>query len=175
MRPILALLSLLIALIAASASAATPCTGFKWDVSKELALFDGASVALSAGKNGGSAPTVGMDRLYQLQLLPQAAVAFAMTPGKSTATDGAYAGLAKLKLHAPGSYRVAVDAPLWIDVVSNGKLATATDFQGSQSCDGPHKIVEFDLTGSTRFVLQISGSAKAAVRLTVTRTPARKL
>jgi hypothetical protein len=175
MRPILALSVLLIALGAAPTLAAGRCTGFKWDVSKELALFDGPSVALSAGKKESPAPSLRVDRFYQLQLLPQASVTFAARPGRSSAPDGAYAGVAELKLHAPGNYRVAVDAPLWIDVVVNGKLATATDFQGQQNCDGPHKIVEFDLTGGNQFILQISGSAKATVRLTVTQTPPRKL
>ncbi|MGA2840581.1 MAG: hypothetical protein ABSG18_10445 [Steroidobacteraceae bacterium] len=175
MRPILPLSILLIALGTAPAFAAGPCTGFKWDVSKELALFNGPSVALSAAKNAAAAPTIGADRFYQLQLLPQAEVAFAVTPARSTATDGAYAGLVNLKLDAPGSYRIAVDAPMWIDVAVNGKLATAADFQGQQSCDGPHKIVEFDLSGGRQFILQISGSAKTTIRLTVTQPPPRKL
>ena len=175
MRPILAISLLLIALGAAPTFAADRCTGFKWDVSKELALFDGPSVALSAAKNASVASTLRVDRLYQLQLLPQATVTFAAAPARSTAADGAYAGVAELNLDAPGNYRVAVDAPLWLDIVMNGKLASATDFQGQQSCDGPHKIVEFDLTSGKRFMLQISGSAKATVRLTVTQTAPRKL
>ena len=75
----------------------------------------------------------------------------------------------------PGSYRIAVDGPMWIDVIDSGKLAVATDFQGQQTCDGPHKIVEFDLTGAKRFALQLSGSAKQTIRLTVTQAPPRKL
>ena len=168
-------LCLMLIATGAACAYAGPCTGFKWDVSRELALFGGPSVTVSSGKNAPSAPRISADRFYRLQLLPQAAVAFAATPGKSTASDGAYAGLAELKLAGPGTYRVAVDAPLWIDVVGDGKLAATIDFQGQQSCDGPHKIVEFDLTGAKRFMLQLSGSAKAAVRLTVTPAPARKL
>jgi hypothetical protein len=157
-----------------SAFADGPCSEFKWDVGKEHALFSGRSVALSAGKDVASAPTIGADRLYQLQLLPQTGVAFALAPGKKTLADGAYAGLAALKLDAPGNYRVSVDAPFWIDVVANGKFAATRDFQGQQNCDAPHKIVEFDLTDANQFVLQVSGSAKATVRLTVTQAPAPK-
>ncbi|MGA2187578.1 MAG: hypothetical protein ABSH33_03550 [Steroidobacteraceae bacterium] len=175
MRPIFAVWFFLVALGATPAFAEPRCTGFKWDVSKELALFDGPGVALAAGKSESTAPKVHTDLLYQLQLAPQAAVTFPTTPGRSTAADGAYAGIVELKLEAPGNYRVAVDAPMWLDIVNAGKLAAATDFQGQHNCDGPQKIVEFDLSGGTRFVLQISGSAKAAVRLTVTQTPPRKL
>ena len=155
-----------------AAFAADPCSGFKWDVSKEHALFGGPSVALTAGKDEAAAPTIGTDRLYQLQLMPQTEVAFALAPGKKMLTDGAYAGLAALELDAPGNYRVSVDVPFWIDVVANGKLAATRDFTGQQSCDAPHKIVEFDLSGAKRFVLQMSGSAKPTVRLTVTQAPA---
>jgi hypothetical protein len=151
------------------------CTGFKWDVSHELALFDASGTDLAAGKSAPSAPEIHPDRLYRVQLVPQAAVAFALEPGRSTAADGAYAGLAELILSEPGNYRVAVDAPLWIDLTANGKLAAVADFQGQPTCDGPHKIVEFDLAGSRRFTLQLSGSATAVVRLTVTRAPPRKL
>jgi hypothetical protein len=149
-----------------------PCSGFKWDVGKEHALFGGPSVALAAGKDEATAPTIGTDRLYQLQLAPQPQVAFALAPGKKMLTDGAYAGLAVLKLDTPGNYRVSLDVPFWIDVVANEKLAATRDFQGQQSCDAPHKIVEFDLSGAKRFVLQVSGSAKPTVRLTVTQAPA---
>ena len=159
---------------ATAAFAADACGGFKWDVGKEHALFGGQSVSLPAGKDIASAPTIRADRLYQLQLLPQAEVAFVLEPGKRMLTDGAYAGLAALKLDSPGNYRVSVDVPFWIDVIANGKLAATRDFQGQQGCDAPHKIVEFDLTGAKQFMLQVSGAAKTTVRLTVTQAPAPK-
>jgi hypothetical protein len=166
------LLSVLVGAGGTAAFAADPCSGFKWDISREHALFGGPSVALAAGKDEATAPTIGTDRFYQLQLMPQTEVAFALAPGKKMLTDGAYAGLAALKLDTPGNYRVSLDVPFWIDVVADGKLAVTKDFQGQQGCDAPHKIVEFDLSGAKRFVLQLSGSAKATVRLTVTPAPA---
>jgi hypothetical protein len=74
-----------------------------------------------------------------------------------------------------GSYRVAVDMPFWIDVVSNGALVAAKDFQGQHGCTAPHKIVEFELVGTRPFFLQLSNAAADSVRLTITATPARKL
>jgi hypothetical protein len=176
MQANLVLSLVLIALVGAGGPAVfaadDPCSGFKWDVSKEHRLFGGPSVALTAGKDEAAAPTIATDRLYQLQLMPQTEVAFALAPGKKMLTDGAYAGLAALELDTPGNYRVSVDVPFWIDLVANGKLAATRDFTGQPSCDAPHKIVEFDLGGAKRFVLQMSGSAKATVRLTVTQAPA---
>jgi hypothetical protein len=176
MRTLILAATLILALpgLRATAWAADNCAGFKWDVTREHALFSGPSVALAAGKDTASAPTIGADRLYQFQLVPQGDVSFALAPGKKMLTDGAFAGLATLELKAPGYYRVSVDVPFWIDVVANGKLAATRDFQGQAGCDAPHKIVEFDLSDATHFVLQVSGATKATVRLTVTQAPAPK-
>ena len=160
---------------AAPTPAADPCSGFKWDVDKERALFSGQSTTLAAGKDIAAAPVVGADRLYQLQLTPQTDVTFALPPGKKMLTDGAYAGLAKLNLDVAGNYRVSVDVPLWIDVAVDGKLAATRDFQGQQGCDAPHKVVEFDLSGAKNYVLQLSASAQASGRGTVSQAPAPKL
>jgi len=165
--------------IAIAAGAATrafaddPCLGFKWDVRTEHTLFGGASTAVTAGKDPPSAPKIVAGRLYALELAPQTAVSFAVAPGKTSAPEGAYAGLAVLQLATAGDYRVSVDVPLWIDVAAGGKLAAVEDYQGLHSCDAPHKIVEFNLAGARRFVLQLSGAQKAAIRLTVTPAPPR--
>lgn len=174
MRSCIIVFSLVIALPGSYAHPATVsdnCAGFKWDVAKEHALFGGSGIALSAGKDIASAPLIGTDHLYELRLLPQGDVTFALPPGKKMLTDGAYAGLAALHLGASGNYRVSVDIPFWIDVVSNGKLAVTRDFQGQPNCDAPHKIVEFDLSGATEFIVQVSGATKASVKLTVTQAP----
>jgi hypothetical protein len=90
-------------------------------------------------------------------------------------TAGAYAGLARLKIPESDSYRVAIDAQFWIDVVSKGSLLAAKDFQGQHGCNAPHKIVEFYLAGTQPFILQLSSATTDRIRLTITPTPARKL
>lgn len=151
------------------------CVDFKWDVSKERSLFAETPAALTAGRDPMSAPVVVPNRLYRLELTIQDRVAFSVAPAMKTAGAPAYAGLAALKTPAAGSYRIAVDLPLWIDVVSNGVLVRPTDFQGQRACSAPHKIVEFELAGAQPFVLQLSSAAKDEVLLTVTPAPPRKL
>ena len=153
---------------AAAAPADEPCVGFKWDVSKERALFAASAPAEQAGKSAGSTPVIVPDRLYQLQLLPARQVEFPAHPGK-TPGEGTYAGLAALKISRSGAYRVSVDLPLWIDVAAGGQRVPATDYQGQQRCDAPHKIVQFDLDAARPLILQFSGSIQPTVRLTVTR------
>jgi hypothetical protein len=83
--------------------------------------------------------------------------------------------LVTFNIPASGSYRVAIDMPFWIDVVSDGALVAANDFQGQHGCRSPHKIVQFDLLGTRPFFLQLSSAAPDSARLTITATPARKL
>jgi hypothetical protein len=151
------------------------CVDFKWDVRKERALFAGTPELLTAGRTEASAPVVVPNRLYSLQLVAQDQVAFLVPSAAKMRIPTAYAGLATLKIGVPGSYRIAVDLPFWIDVVSHGAFVRASDYQGQHSCSAPHKIVQFDLAGVQPFVLQFSSAATDTVLLTITAAPARKL
>jgi hypothetical protein len=158
-----------------SAYADDACVDFKWDTVNEHALFAGRADPVTLGADLKSAPMIVANHLYELQLVPQERVTFAVAPGKRNATLNANAGLATFTIPSGGSYRVSVDAPFWIDVVSNGALVAAKDFQGQHGCPAPHKIIEFDLLGTRPFILQLSNATAGSVRLTVTPTPARKL
>ena len=170
---------IILALIAAhaprAATADDACLDFKWDVSKERALFAGTPAALTTGKVAKSAPVVVPNRLYKLRLVAQDQVTFSASPARKPEAQNTYAGLAALKISMPGSYRIAVDLPFWIDVVSNGSLVAAKDYQGQHGCRAPHKIVEFDLANLQPFVLQFSSATSDSVLLTVTPSPARTL
>jgi hypothetical protein len=174
-----AAISILFAVALGAVSAKTladeTCVDFKWDVTQERGLFAGTATPLSAGADPKTAPVMQLNHLYALKLMPQDHVTFAATPGKKTPSAGSNAGVVTFKLPASGSYRVAVDMPFWIDVVSNGALVAAKDFQGQHGCSAPHKIVEFELIGTRPFFLQLSHAAADSVRLTITATPARKL
>lgn len=152
---------------AAQAPADDPCARFKWDVSRERALFATAGATLSAGKDGTSPPGVVPNHLYRIVLLPASQVALPVTAGK-TSPDGTYAGVFALTVPAAGKYRVAIDAAFWIDIAANGKLVPASDYEGRHDCNAPRKIVEFVLDGKAPWVLQLSGASQAAVRLTIT-------
>jgi hypothetical protein len=172
-QSLLMLLTLALGSTALPALADPDCVDFKWDVSKERALYAEAPAELAAGKDAGSAPVIVPNRLYRLRLAAQERVAFAATPGKVPAVS-AFAGLATLTIAAPGSYRIAIDLPFWIDVVSNGSLLQPTDYQGQRACTAPHKIVVFELTGSQPFILQFSGAPHDSILVTVTSAPPRK-
>jgi hypothetical protein len=170
--------SLLLALVLVTLSAtgrAEDCADFKWDVTSERALFAAAATPLPAGTTPKSAPSVLLNHLYALKLMPQEQVTFSASPGKKTPSLGSHAGIVTFKLPASGSYRIAIDMPFWIDVVSDGALVAARDFEGQRGCSAPHKIVEFELAGTRPFFLQLSNAAPDSVRLSITPAPARKL
>jgi hypothetical protein len=153
---------------------ADACIDFKWDVQRERALFATAPIAVSAGSDLKSAPALTPGHLYRVTLMPQNSVRFAAAPARAGG-DEAYAGLALLKLPADANYRVSLDLPVWIDVVSNGALVEAKDFQGQHDCNAPHKIVEFELKAAKPLVLQLSRSSAGAVLVTITAAPVRVL
>jgi hypothetical protein len=159
-------------LLAVTAQAQDGCTDFKWDVSRERALFAGPPTVMVAGTDVKSAPIVLPNQLYQLTLTPQSGVTFSVRQGKKT-TDDAHAGLAVLRINAPGNYRVAVDLPVWIDVVTTDSVLQPTDFQGQHGCAVPRKVVEFDLKGTKPFLLQFSGAAIDQLLVTITPVPIR--
>ena len=168
------LFALALAVTAQPARADDGCIDFKWDVRKERALFAGTASALNAGAEAKSAPVLVPNRLYKLRLMMQDRVAVAVAPAKKAA-EGAFAGLATLNSLAAGAYRIAIDVPVWIDVVSDGTLVPAKDFEGQHNCNAPHKIVEFELSGGQPFVLQFSKGMSENILLTITPSPARKL
>ena len=138
------------------------------------ALID-TPAALTAGKDLKSAPVVMPDHLYKLKLSSQEQVTFPVVPGKKLAASGTFGGVAALRIGASGSYRFSIDLPVWIDVVANGMLVAAKDFEGQHACSAPHKIVEFDVAAGLPLVLQMSNSSSEDVLLTVTPAPVRKL
>jgi hypothetical protein len=168
-------LVLALAVSAAPGHADESCVDFKWDVTQERALFAAPPTELVAGKDLAAAPKLAPNRLYKLKLAAQDQVKFSVPPGKQAAGGATFAGVATLKIPSPGSYRISLDMPVWIDVAANGMLIAAKDFEGQHSCRAPHKIVEFELAGTQSFVLQFSDSQNDAVSMTVTVSPQRKM
>ena len=155
-----------------AAAADDPCTGSKWDVTQEHALFSKPPESVAAGHDIASAPVMKSQQLYELALSPQDGVKFLLPPAKKGLPDGAFAGLVHLQVPAAGPYRVSLDQGFWIDVVGNQKFVESTDFTGISGCNAPRKIVLFNLAAGTDLVLQLSGAAKDHVRVTLTPAPA---
>jgi hypothetical protein len=154
-----------------SAEAADPCAQFTGNVERERALFAGAAQALGAGAEVALAPAMTPGRLYQLTLLPQAQVHFAVPPEKQRPAPDPHAGLVSLSLEHAGRYRIALDQPVWVDVINSGVAVKSADFQGQKGCSAPHKIVEFSLPAHAPLLLQFSAGGEH-VRVSITAAAA---
>jgi len=148
-----------------------PCGQFSWEVRQERALFAQPAATLVSGLDAAEAPLLEPGRLYRLSLHPQPQVHFAAAPGRQKFAAGAHAGMVKLTLEQAGMYRVSLDQPAWIDVLSGSMPLASQDFQARSGCHAPHKIVEFALPAHTALVLQFSAAAQDALAITLTRAP----
>jgi hypothetical protein len=143
------------------------CATFKWDVAQERTLFAGTSQPMIAARDTNSAPVLLPARLYALSLAPQTQVELAVPPGRKANAEGAFAGLAHLKVTVPGLYRISLDQSGWIDVAGERGVIAASDFSGAAGCSAPHKVVQFELPAG-ELVLQLSGVASALIKLAIT-------
>ena len=98
-----------------------------------------------------------------LALMPTDRVTMAVTPGRA-AQPGRHAGLAAITVPTAGTYRFALGAGAWIDVVRDGRAVTSAAHGHGPACSGIRKIVDFALTPGL-YVVQISDSPVASVRL----------
>ncbi len=159
---------------AAVLQAADGCANFKWDVSHEVAVFQQPPTSVAAGRSLADAPQIATERHYSLALQPQENVAFVTPPSKKMLSDGAFAGVLRFRVEQAGTYRVAIDSGYWLDVVQDGKSLASVDFNGSQDCVGPRKIVVFELPANADLVLQASAASAARARLSITRVPSAR-
>lgn len=91
--------------------------------------------------------------------------AAAATAHNSRHPGANYSGRAAFDVPKAGRYRITTDAPIWIDVLAGGAELKATAFHGWQDCALFRKSVEYDLAAGQPLLLQLSGAARAAVRL----------
>jgi hypothetical protein len=65
-----------------------------------------------------------------------------------------------------GTYRVALDAPAWIDMIEDGKPIDSTAHSRGPECSGIRKIVDFSLKPGDH-VLRLSKGALPTIAVLV--------
>lgn len=63
-----------------------------------------------------------------------------------------YGGLFLLKVDQPGTYRIALSTPAWVDVVKDGKTIPSGTFGHGPECSTIRKIVEFPLSAGPHVI-----------------------
>lgn len=102
-------------------------------------------------------------------LKPERDARLSVAPERAAKEDS-HAGLLTFDAAEAGTYRVALGAGGWIDVLEDGKPVASTAHGHGPVCSGIRKIVDFPLKAGPH-ALQISGSAESRITLMLTRRP----
>lgn len=139
------------------------CDKFKWSVGRERVLL-----ASPARMMSGAAMTQALAAAITIVLQPYAQATLPVPPSRAPKTPDTFAGFIRAPaIPKPGTYRVTLSAPAWIDVVQNGQAVKSTAFSSASGCAGIAKSVKFDLA-AVPFVVELSGATAREVTFVVT-------
>lgn len=79
-----------------------------------------------------------------------------------------HGGLLGFNVSEPGTYRVALSTPAWVEVVKDGRAIAPGSFGHGQECTTIRKIVEFPLSAGAH-VLEIAANADSSVDVLIVR------
>jgi len=146
------------------------------DPAPELALCRGKPLHMAAlSRISTQARAAPEGQRLTVQLSPDKTVSL---PGTSpdfekarAKTKGAtYAGLVRLVVTRPGTYRVGVAQDAWVDIATaTGKLLDAGPDEGTFTCDGAQKVLLYRLTAADTYWLQIALFPRRETMLTIVR------
>jgi hypothetical protein len=136
----------------------------------ELAGWHQRTQAVAQHRIGGDpAPELAIGSAVDLALAPAGDVLFAAPLGRPVA-GGDHGGLARFTVALSGTYRIALGAGGWIDVVRAGKPVASIAHQHGQACTGIVKMVDFDLAPGP-YLLQLSSVSAGSVLVMIVRLP----
>lgn len=120
--------------------------------------------AAATGGLGTAALTPG--QAHTAQLHPAAGVTFPAPPGKA----GGHGGLFALTVATAGTYRIALGAGAWIDLLSAGKPIAPISHAHGPDCSTVRKMVDFPLSPGA-YVVQVSGNDDAVLAIMAAKLP----
>jgi hypothetical protein len=159
--------------VAAAAEPATTCQASGWDMSRELKAFGRPPQGEAAGSSASNMPLLKLDTLYALRLRAQSEVEFVQPPIKAGSGPTPMGGVTRFKVSSRGVYRVTLDSPLWIDVVTATGIIPPSAYTGWHECTIFRKSVDYTLEAGQTVALQFSGAATDLVKVTIVAPPAR--
>lgn len=104
-----------------------------------------------------------------LTLRPTPEVRYMSTPGKP-GDASSFGGMVSFSVAELGTYRIALGAGAWIDVVGSGSAVASINHSRGPDCSGIRKMVDFPL-GPGRYTLQIAGSGTPRIEVLIARIP----
>ncbi|HEX7873443.1 MAG TPA: homogentisate 1,2-dioxygenase [Sphingobium sp.] len=136
----------------------------------ELAGWSDRAPAPAAKDGKGLAKSVlTIGKAVDARLIRTADVRYPLRPEKPGGSVS-YGGLFAFTVKDAGTYRVALGAGAWIDVVKDGKPVASSGHGHGPQCSGVRKMVDFPLTPG-RYVLQLAANGSESLPVAVVRLP----
>ncbi len=132
-----------------------------WRSRQSAQAADEASTLRDAGLAVGTAIDAG--------LRPTGEVRFIVRPEKPGGSVS-YGGMFSFVVERAGTYRVALGAGAWVDLLAGEKAIASIAHGHGPECTGIRKMVDFPLTPG-RYTLQIAGNGTPSLPLMVARLP----
>lgn len=154
--------------LASDRNALQGCTSFKFDLTRELQVFQTMARDIASTATLKGAPKIQLGALHRVKLAPQSTARFAAPVGKATIDEGSYAGLMKIASNSARAIRVTLNEAAWIDLVDGARAIQSSRHTGAQDCKLLRKSVEFNARPNAELVLQISGSTTPEILLAAT-------
>jgi hypothetical protein len=154
----------------AEGAAPAACAATDKDLPAELAPWTAKAPLAAATKAGDLAAAVLQPgKAVTATLSHTAQVTYVAQPEKPGGTVS-YGGLLALDIDQAGTYRVALGAGPWIDVLRDGQPVASTAHGHGPACSTVRKMVDFPLTPG-RYVIQVSADADPTLAILVARLP----
>ena len=148
----------------ATSPAAVPPELAGWSARQPIVAAGDASSLPAATLKIGSAADAG--------LKPRANIHYVATPQKP-GDPASHGGLFAFTVEQAGSYRVALGAAAWVDVVKGTAALSSSAHGHGPACSGVRKMVDFALTPGS-YILQIAGSSGSTLPIMIVRVNAQK-
>jgi hypothetical protein len=126
-------------------------------------------MAAARDRQGASKVALVPGKAATLALAPTPSVEYPVRPEKPGGTVS-FGGLAAFSVKQAGTWRVALGAGAWIDVVKGGKAATSIAHGHGPDCTGVRKMVDYQLSPGT-YTLQLAANGEKSLTVLVTRLP----
>ena len=145
----------------AAVDTALPASLAAWTAKGELASAAAAADLPRAALAPGQA--------VKLALHPTAEVAYVTQPEKpgGSVSKG---GMAQVEIKEAGTYRIALGAGAWLDVLKDGHPVTSVAHAPGVPCSTIRKMVDFPLEPGA-YIIQVSANADPVLAILVARQP----
>lgn len=136
--------------------------------SPELAGWN-VRVPLTAAAKDADMRAIAIGQAIDATLHPAARMRYVLAPNKAD-EPAEYGGLFRFDIAAAGTYRVALGAGAWIDILAGKVSLPSIAHTRGPECSGVRKMVDFRLAAG-RYVLQLSAGRAAVIPVMIVRLP----